>query len=68
MKNVWWEYDSPHMLIAGKWMVYKTYLYWHWLKFLLLHTQIQNCIFWPENADLADLGSVMATSTIEKKT
>lgn len=60
MKNVWWEYDKlPHMLIAGGTGGGKTYFILTLIE-ALLHTDSKLYILDPKNADLADLGSVMA--------
>ncbi len=60
MKNVWWEYDKlPHMLIAGGTGGGKTYFILTLIE-ALLRTNANLYILDPKNADLADLGSVMA--------
>ena len=67
MKNVWWEYDKlPHMLIAGGTGGGKRNFILTLIE-ALLHKQIQNVILDPKNADLADLGSVMANVYYSKE-
>ncbi len=67
MKNVWWEYDKlPHMLIAGGTGGGKTYFILTLIE-ALLHTDSKLYILDPKNADLADLGSVMANVYYRKE-
>lgn len=67
MKNVWWEYDKlPHMLIAGSTGGGKTYFILTLIE-ALLHTDSKLYILDPKNADLADLGSVMANVYYRKE-
>lgn len=67
MKNVWWEYDKlPHMLIAGGTGGGKTYFILTLIE-ALLHTDSKLYILDPKNADLADLGSVMANTGLIKR-
>lgn len=67
MKNVWWEYDKlPHMLIAGSTGGGKTYFILTLIEDLL-HTDSKLYILDPKNADLADLGSVMANVYYRKE-
>lgn len=67
MENVWWEYDKlPHMLIAGGTGGGKTYFILTLIE-ALLHTDSKLYILDPKNADLADLGSVMANVYYRKE-
>ncbi len=67
MKNMWWEYDNlPHMLIAGGTGGGKTYFILTLIE-ALLHTDSKLYILDPKNADLADLGSVMANVHYRKE-
>ena len=67
MKNIWWEYDKlPHMLIAGGTGGGKTYFILTLIE-ALLHTDSKLYILDPKNADLADLGSVMANVYYRKE-
>ena len=60
MKNLVWEYDAlPHALIAGGTGGGKTYFLLTLIE-ALLHTNAVLYILDPKNADLADLGTVMA--------
>ncbi|OTO65572.1 FtsK/SpoIIIE family cell division protein [Enterococcus sp. 12E11_DIV0728] len=66
MKNIWWEYDKlPHMLIAGGTGSGKSYFILTLIE-ALLHTDSKLYILDPKNADLADLGSVMANAYYKK--
>lgn len=67
MTNVWWEYDKlPHMLIAGDTGSGKTYFILTIIE-ALLHTHSSLYILDPENADLADLGSIMGNVYYRKE-
>lgn len=67
MKNLVWEYDAlPHALIAGGTGGGKTYFILTLIE-ALLHTDSKLYILDPKNADLADLGSVMANVYYRKE-